>query len=132
MVSRTLRRILLLILGWTLIGLGIIGLALPFLQGVLMILAGLAILSRESRWVRYHVTRYRRRHPEIDRRMHEVGDWLRKAVPRRWRSTDPEDHDDRCESSDDEIDADGRTAPRTGVAVDGREWQNVPTDAAED
>jgi type II secretory pathway component PulJ len=130
--TRTLRRILLLLLGWTLIGLGIVGLALPFLQGVLMILAGLAILSRESRWVRHHVTRYRRRHPGMDRRMHEVGDWLRNAVPRRWRSIGPEDHHERLEGSDDGIDTDERTAPRTGVAVDGREWQNVPTDAAED
>ena len=73
----TLRRIVLLVLGWLLVGLGVLGLALPFLQGVLMILAGLAILSRESRWVRGHVTKYRSRHPALDRRMHEVGERLR-------------------------------------------------------
>ena len=36
--------------GWTLFILGIFGLFLPFLQGILMILAGLAILSTEYEW----------------------------------------------------------------------------------
>ncbi|MBU0614487.1 MAG: hypothetical protein KJ601_00160 [Nanoarchaeota archaeon] len=34
--------------GWALIGLGILGLFLPILQGILMILAGIAILERNK------------------------------------------------------------------------------------
>ncbi len=120
MATGTLRRILLLTLGWTLVGVGILGLALPFLQGVLMIVAGLLILSRESRWVRYHVTRYRRRHPELDRRMLEVGDRLRRAVPRRWR---PAETGSRS--------SDGRPDGQ-GVAEGEDEWQNVPADPSKE
>jgi len=115
-VTGAFRRILLLTLGWVLVGVGILGLALPFLQGVLMIVAGLAILSRESRWVRYHVTRYRRRHPDLDRRMQEVGDRLRRVVPSRWRPAET-----------DETAGDG-PLDGPGVADDGGEWQNVPAD----
>ena len=103
MLNGTLRRILLLTLGWILVGLGIVGLALPFLQGVLMIVAGLAILSRESRWVRRHVMRYRRAHPELDRRMQEVGERLRGAVPPRWRSAGTDDA---------EVEGDGSQGPQ--------------------
>jgi uncharacterized protein len=47
-VSR-LRRVLEWILGSALILLGIVGLFVPVLQGILFILAGLAVLSRHSR-----------------------------------------------------------------------------------
>lgn len=120
MATGRLGRIALLTLGWVLVGVGIVGLALPFLQGVFMILAGLAILSRESRWVRYHVTRYRRRHPALDRRMHEVGAWLRRAVPARWRSPEAGDQPGSREPAGE------------GVADDDDEWQNVPTDGAKE
>ncbi|MFQ5777000.1 MAG: PGPGW domain-containing protein [Terriglobia bacterium] len=36
--------------GFGLIGLGIVGLALPVLQGIAMIIAGLLLLAREYRW----------------------------------------------------------------------------------
>lgn len=38
--------------GFALIGLGIIGLFLPFLQGIAMIVAGLLLLAREFHWAR--------------------------------------------------------------------------------
>ena len=38
--------------GWTLFILGIFGLLLPFLQGILMVLSGLAILSTEYKWAK--------------------------------------------------------------------------------
>jgi len=37
-----------LIIGWFLVGLGVLGLFLPFLQGVLFIIIGIAILSTRS------------------------------------------------------------------------------------
>ena len=45
----TLTRILLLILGWVLILLGLVGLVLPGLQGILTLLLGAALLSLVSR-----------------------------------------------------------------------------------
>lgn len=41
-----------LIAGWLLVGVGIIGLFLPILQGILMIAAGLALLSGESELIK--------------------------------------------------------------------------------
>ena len=47
---------LLIALGWSLIVLGVLGLFLPFLQGALFIVLGVALLSRKSararRWVK--------------------------------------------------------------------------------
>jgi uncharacterized membrane protein YbaN (DUF454 family) len=49
---RPLRKIIDWVLGLTLIGAGIVGGFVPILQGWVLILAGLAILSSHSRWAR--------------------------------------------------------------------------------
>jgi len=41
-----------IILGFALLGLGVIGLFLPFLQGIAMIVAGLLLLAPEFAWAR--------------------------------------------------------------------------------
>lgn len=41
-----------IVLGISLLLLGLLGLFLPFLQGVLMIVVGLSVLSTELRWAR--------------------------------------------------------------------------------
>ena len=43
------KRVFIYILGWGFILLGIVGLFLPVLQGILFLLIGLLILSKESR-----------------------------------------------------------------------------------
>ena len=45
-------RIVRLASGWALIGFGIVGLVLPILQGVAMIVAGLALLAPDLPWAR--------------------------------------------------------------------------------
>lgn len=45
---KKLKNIALLIIGWFFVGLGLLGLFLPFFQGVLFILIGFAILSTRS------------------------------------------------------------------------------------
>lgn len=47
-----------LVVGWTLVIVGIAGLFLPILQGVLMITLGLAVLSSESPFIRRQVRRF--------------------------------------------------------------------------
>jgi len=57
-----------------LLGLGVVGLFLPFLQGVLFMLAGLALLSSESRRLRRLLDRLRQRYPQahaLERRLVE-------------------------------------------------------------
>jgi len=61
---RHIKRALALTVGWVVIGLGVVGLFLPVLQGVLLILLGLYILSRESRVAREILHRLRDRYPE--------------------------------------------------------------------
>ena len=48
MVWRTMRLALRIGFGVACLGLGVVGLFLPFLQGVLLIVIGLAVLSRDS------------------------------------------------------------------------------------
>ncbi len=64
-------RIFGLVVGWGLVGLGIVGLFVPVLQGVLLIAAGLLVLSRHSRLVRHVLEKLRRRYPRVDA-------WLRR------------------------------------------------------
>jgi uncharacterized membrane protein YbaN (DUF454 family) len=61
---RHVQRALALTVGWLLIGLGVVGLFLPVLQGVLFILMGLYVLSRESHTARTILHRLRDRHPK--------------------------------------------------------------------
>jgi uncharacterized membrane protein YbaN (DUF454 family) len=75
----TIKRIGLLIIGWLFIGLGVIGLFLPFMQGILFILIGLAILSSRSEIIRRFLRHLEERHPHL----HEhVEKW--KAKVRGW------------------------------------------------
>ncbi|MGQ9646054.1 MAG: PGPGW domain-containing protein [Thermodesulfobacteriota bacterium] len=52
-----------LIIGWIFIGLGILGLFLPILQGILFIMIGLAILSSRSRTIRRFLKYLEKRYP---------------------------------------------------------------------
>ena len=75
MASRQIRRVIVLTIGWLLVALGVVGLALPFLQGVLLILLGLYVLSRESAWARLLFQKLRVRYPRLDEKIRV---WRRK------------------------------------------------------
>ncbi len=62
-----LKRICVLIAGWSFILLGLVGLVLPFLQGILFILVGLIILSSQYAWARLLLAKLRKRFPKIGR-----------------------------------------------------------------
>ena len=88
-MKKTITRVLVLILGWALILLGIIGLFVPILQGILFILLGLLVLSRESVWARSSLHKMRLRFPMADRAMRR---WQRKLrLLRRDRNGSQED-----------------------------------------
>ena len=61
------KRIVVLLVGWSFILLGIAGLFLPILQGILFLLIGLVILSSEYVWAHHLLIKLRRRFPKIDR-----------------------------------------------------------------
>lgn len=63
-----------IIAGWVFVALGIVGLFLPFLQGVLFLLIGLVILSKEYSWARNLISHMRRRFPKFDALLKTVHD----------------------------------------------------------
>ena len=75
-----MKRILTLIVGWLFILLGILGLFLPFLQGVLFLLIGLIILSAEYVWAHHLLSKLRQRFPSIaaraDQAKHKAAAWI--------------------------------------------------------
>ncbi len=62
------RKLLIGILGFTLLLIGLIGLVLPFLPGWLLIIAGLAVLSTEYVWAKRLSDSARRRATTMTRR----------------------------------------------------------------
>jgi uncharacterized membrane protein YbaN (DUF454 family) len=71
----SIKRIGLLIIGWLFIGLGVLGLFIPILQGILFILIGLAILSSRSKLIKNFLKHLEERHPRYHKRV-EV--WRKK------------------------------------------------------
>jgi len=63
-VKERLKKIGILLLGWIFLFLGILGLFLPFLQGVLFIMIGLAILSSRSKTIRRFMKHLEERYPQ--------------------------------------------------------------------
>ncbi len=76
------KRIGLLIIGWFFVGLGVLGLFLPVLQGVLFIMIGLAILSSRSemvkRWLRHLEERHPHHHERMEKWRTRIKNWFRK------------------------------------------------------
>ena len=76
------KKIAILIIGWTFIGLGIIGLFLPILQGVLFMMIGLAILSSRSQFIRGFLKHLEERHPHFHKRVEVLREkfrnWFKK------------------------------------------------------
>jgi uncharacterized protein len=77
------KRIGVLILGWFFVGLGIIGLFLPILQGILFIMIGLAFLSSRSAAIRrlhdYLERRYPDHYQRIETLKSKVSGWFQRG-----------------------------------------------------
>jgi uncharacterized membrane protein YbaN (DUF454 family) len=73
------KRIGILIIGWFFVGLGILGLFLPILQGILFIMIGLVILSSRSELIKRFLKHLEERYPQLHQ---EVESWKKKIM--RW------------------------------------------------
>ncbi|MFQ5843024.1 MAG: PGPGW domain-containing protein [Thermodesulfobacteriota bacterium] len=58
-----MKRIVILTAGWLCLGLGVMGLFLPFLQGLLLVGCGLLLLSKESEVMKRVSDRLKERYP---------------------------------------------------------------------
>jgi uncharacterized protein len=80
---RRKRNWFLYILGWIFLVLGVAGLVLPFLQGILFIVIGFALLSRETEWGRRLKIRFLDRYPDLKPKVRRTEAYTR-VVLRRW------------------------------------------------
>jgi uncharacterized protein len=64
-VQAKVKKLLVIFLGWSFIVLGVIGLFLPFLQGVLFLLIGLLLLSSRHSWAHQTLRKVRSRFPSL-------------------------------------------------------------------
>jgi len=82
-MSRTVKKVVALVAGWLFIVLGVIGLFLPFMQGILFLMIGLTILSGEYVWAHHLLTKVRARFPRIavfsDRAQQKATGWMRRV-----------------------------------------------------
>ena len=82
-MTRGVKKALALVAGWTFIVLGVIGLFLPFMQGILFLMIGLTILSSEYVWAHHLLTKVRARFPRIaifsDRARAKATGWMRRV-----------------------------------------------------
>ncbi len=78
-----IKRIGLLVIGWSFIVLGILGLFLPFLQGVLFLVIGLAILSSRSqiirRFLKHLEERYPHHHERVENWKTKIRSWFKRS-----------------------------------------------------
>jgi uncharacterized protein len=78
---KRLKEIGILLVGWFILALGVLGLFLPLLQGVLFILIGLAILSTRSKTIQRLLDALETRHPgyhaKIEKWRHRVRGWFK-------------------------------------------------------
>jgi uncharacterized protein YqgC (DUF456 family) len=85
-------RLAMLGLGYAFLGLGILGLVLPFLQGFLFIFIGLILLSRHAAWARRALDWTRARFPQlaglIDKAEQLSERWVQAALDRARRLRD--------------------------------------------
>jgi uncharacterized membrane protein YbaN (DUF454 family) len=79
-VRRQLKRILILGVGSVFILLGIVGLFLPFLQGILFLIVGLVILSKESKTAHRILERWKEKHPALFSKVLEFSKSLKRRL----------------------------------------------------
>jgi len=82
-MNRSVKKALALVIGWAFMVLGVIGLFVPFLQGILFLMIGLTILSTEYVWAHHLLSRVRSRFPKIaifsDRAQQKASGWMRRV-----------------------------------------------------
>ena len=76
-VRMTLRRAALFALGWILVLGGVLGLFLPVAPGAVLILAGVAVLSPQSAWLRRALEECRERFPVLKHFLGLSPGWIR-------------------------------------------------------
>jgi len=76
------KRWIALVAGWGFVLVGVVGLFLPVLQGMLLLLIGLVILSSEYVWAHKLLAKLRARFPKAASKVHEATEKARTFLRR--------------------------------------------------
>ena len=79
-MNREVKRILVIVAGIVFIVLGLVGLALPFLQGFLFLLIGLILLSISSTRVRVCLRVHTVRYPKVHAALEKMEVWVVRII----------------------------------------------------
>lgn len=79
-MKKEVKRILILATGVIFVVLGLVGLALPFLQGFLFLIIGFILLSISSAQVRVWMESHTRRYPKLHRVVERTERWIRNII----------------------------------------------------
>ena len=71
-MARPFKRYIVLGLGWFFVVLGVLGIFLPILQGILFLLIGFILLSRESDWAKRRLETLKSRYPKFAEKYDEA------------------------------------------------------------
>lgn len=86
-MNRRIKRVLVLVLGWTFILVGIAGLFLPVIQGIVCLVIGLMILSSEYVWAHHLLQGLKSKYPKIaaasQRAAEKAEAWLTRLTRRK-------------------------------------------------
>jgi uncharacterized protein len=81
------KRVAIIATGWVFVALGIAGLFLPLLQGILFLLIGLVILSKEYSWAGKLLNRIRSRFPRMAKSLEKAHTMSSELLARMKRRT---------------------------------------------
>lgn len=71
-MARSLKRYIVLGLGWFFVVFGVLGIFLPVLQGILFLLIGFILLSRESAFAQRQLDKLKTRYPKFAEKYDEA------------------------------------------------------------
>ncbi len=80
LMNRHVKKVAVLIAGWSFIVLGIAGLFLPVLQGILFLCIGLVILSTEYVWAHHLLNHFKTRFPRIAKVIVDAETWVARHL----------------------------------------------------
>jgi len=79
-MNRHVKKVAVLIVGWSFIVLGIAGLFLPVLQGILFLAIGLVILSTEYVWAHHLLNQAKTRFPKVAKVIVKAEKWVARHL----------------------------------------------------
>ncbi len=79
-MQKQVKKVLVLTLGIAFIILGILGLFLPFLQGILFLLIGFMLLSLYFPNIRHHIQKHAQKSPHAFSMVNKAEKWIEKFI----------------------------------------------------